>query len=101
MPVLKINNLCETNQRGFTAASHAEHLWQAWQGHPEWAERANLKLYWMLGMVWRGLKDNRFKTVRKKAKALLRERSERIEDEEARRMFLENVSVHRAIMESL
>jgi len=31
----------------------------------------------------------------------LRERSEKIEDEEARRMFLENVTVHRAILESL
>ena len=84
-----------------TAASHAEHLWQVWQDHPEWAERANLKLYWMLGIVWQGLKDKRFKTVREKAKTLLRERSQKIEDEEARRMFLENVTVHRAIMESL
>jgi predicted ATPase/Tfp pilus assembly protein PilF len=84
-----------------TAASHAERLWQFWQESPAWAERANLKLYWMLGVVWQGLKDSRFKVVRKKAKALLRERSEKIEDEEARRMFLENASVHRAIMESL
>ena len=83
------------------AASRAEHLWQLLQESPARAERANLELYWMLGMVWKGLKDSRFKVVREKARTLLRERSEKIEDEEARRMFLENVTVHRAIMESL
>ena len=83
------------------ATEHAEHLWQVWQESPAWVERANLKLYWMLGTVWQGLKDKRFKTVREKAKTLLRERSQKIEDEEARRMFLENVTVHRAIMKSL
>jgi len=83
-----------------TAASHAEHLWQSWQESPARAERANLKLYWMLGLVWQGLKDRRFEIVREKSKALLRERSEKIEDEVARRMFLENVTVHRAILES-
>jgi len=83
-----------------TAASHAERLWQAWQDHPEWAERANLKLYWMLGLVRRGLKDSRAANLRKKARALLKQRSEKIEDDEARRMFLQNVTVHRAILES-
>ena len=84
-----------------TAGSHAERLWQFWQESPAWAERANLKNYWMLGQVWQGLKDSRFKVMREKARTLLRERSEKIEDEEARQMFLENVTVHRAIMESL
>ena len=74
---------------------------QTWQESPAWGERANLKLYWMLGMVWRGLKDSRFKIVREKAKTLLRERSEKIEDDEARQMFLENVSSHREILKSL
>ena len=84
-----------------TAIAHAENLWQAWQESPAWAERANLKLYWMLELVWQGLGDSRFKIAREKAKALLRERREKIEDGEARQMFLQNVPVHRAIMESL
>ena len=84
-------------EKSTTALSHAEHLWQAWQDHPEWAERANLKLYWMLGLVWKGLKDTRFKILQEKANTLLRERSEKIEDEGARQMFLENVTVNRAI----
>ncbi len=84
-----------------TAASHAEHLWQAWQDHPEWAERANLKLYWMLGVVWQGLGDNRADSLWKQARALLKERSQKIEDDQARQMFLQNVSTHRAILLSL
>ena len=65
------------------AAEHAELLWQVWQESPAWAERANLKLYWMLGMVWQGLKDKRFKIVREKAQTLLQERSEKIPDDGA------------------
>ena len=88
-------------QENMTAAtSHAEHLWQAWQESPAWAERANLKLYWMLGMVWQGLEDSRFEIAREKAQTLLRERSEKIPDAKARRMYLENVSAHRAILTS-
>jgi DNA-binding SARP family transcriptional activator/predicted ATPase/Tfp pilus assembly protein PilF len=83
-----------------TAASHAEHLWQSWQDSPARAERANLKLYWMLGMVWQGLEDSRFEIVREKAQTLLHERSEKIEDDVARQMFLQNVTVHRAILEN-
>ena len=84
-----------------TAASHAEHLWQTLQESPSWAERANLKLYWMLGMVWQGLADSRADNLWKKARALLQERSEKIEDIGARQMFLQNVPVHRAILKSL
>lgn len=83
-----------------TAASHAEQLWQTWHESPEWAERANLKMYWMLGMVWQGLEDSRADHVWKKAHALLQQRSEKIEDIGARQMFLQNVSAHRAILES-
>ena len=76
-------------------------LWQALQESPDRAKRANLKLYWMLGLVWQGLGDSRFEIVREKAHALLRERSEKIPDEAARQMFLQNVPAHRAILESL
>ena len=83
-----------------TAASHAEQLWQTWQESPAWAERANLKLYWILGMVWQGLDDSRADNVWKKAQALLQERSEKIYDIGARQMFLQNVSAHRDILKS-
>jgi len=83
-----------------TAISHAEHLWQTLQESPSWAERANLKLYWMLGTVWQGLGDNRADNLWEKARTLLQQRSEKIEDEDARQMFLENVTAHRAILES-
>jgi hypothetical protein len=82
-----------------TAAAHAEQLWQTLQESSEWAERANLKLYWMLGMVWQGLNDSRDDSVWEKAQTLLRERSEKIDDVEARQMFLQNISAHRAILE--
>jgi tetratricopeptide (TPR) repeat protein len=81
-----------------TAASHAEQLWQTWKESPEWAERANLKLYWMLGMVWQGLEDSRADNLWKKSRALLQQRSEKIEDHGARQMFLQNVSAHRDIL---
>jgi len=84
-----------------TATSHAEHLWETLQESATRAERANLKLYWMLGKVWECLKDSRFKIVQEKAKTLLRERSEKIPDDTARQMFLQNIAVHRAILESL
>ena len=84
-----------------TAADHTDHIWQTWQESPAWAERANLKLYWMLGIVWQGLGDSRADNLWKKARALLKHRSEKIEDNEARQMFLQNASAHRAIMESL
>jgi tetratricopeptide (TPR) repeat protein len=83
-----------------TATAHAEQLWQTLQESPVWAERANLKLYWMLGMVWQGLNDSRDNSVWDKAHLLLQQRSEKIEDIGARQMFLENVSAHRAILES-
>jgi len=80
-----------------TAAAHAEQLWQNLQESPAWAERADLKLYWMLGMVWQGLGDSRADHLWKKARALLQQRSEKIGDTGARQMFLRNVSAHRAI----
>ena len=83
-----------------TAAAHAEQLWQTLQESPEWAERANIKIYWMLGMVWQGLGDSRADKLWKKARTLLQQRSEKIENDSARQMFLENVSAHRAILES-
>jgi tetratricopeptide (TPR) repeat protein len=81
------------------ATAHAENLWKSLQESPEWAERANLKLYWMLGMVWQGLNDSRDDSVWEKAQTLLRERSEKIDDVGARQMFLQNISAHRAILE--
>ena len=84
-----------------TAATHAEQLWQTLQESPAWAERANLKLYWMLGMVWQGLRDDRADELWNKARTLLQQRIEKIEDIEARQMFLQNISVHRAIMKKL
>jgi DNA-binding SARP family transcriptional activator/predicted ATPase len=80
------------------AAAHAEQLWQALQASPAWAERADLNLYWMIGMVWQGLGDNRADDVWKEARALLQQRSEKIEDEEARHRYLQDVPVHRAIL---
>ena len=65
------------------AAESAEHLWKTWQESPAWAERANLKLYWILGQVWEGLGDSRFEVVREKAQTLLQERSEKIPDDGA------------------
>ncbi len=82
-----------------TAVTHAENLWQAWKEKPVWAERANLKLYWQLGMVWDGLGDSRANDVWKKVRALLRQRSEKILDEGARKLFLEQVPAHRAILQ--
>jgi hypothetical protein len=82
-----------------TAAGHAEQLWQTWQESPAWAERANLKLYWILGVVWDGVGDSRASSLWKKARALLLERSEKIPDECVRKMFLEQVPAHRAILE--
>ena len=82
-----------------TAAAHAEQLRQTLQESPEMAERADLKLYWMLGMVWRGLADRRADNLWKNARALLQQRSEKIEDIGARQMFLQNVPAHRAILE--
>jgi len=49
-------------------------------------------------MVWQGLGDNRADTVWKKARTLLQQRSEKIEDIGVRQMFLQNVSAHRAIL---
>jgi tetratricopeptide (TPR) repeat protein len=80
------------------AAEHAERLWQTWQASPAMAERANLKLYWMLGMVWDGLGDSRANDLWEKAHALLHKRSEKIPDEDVRKMFLEQVPAHMAIL---
>jgi len=84
-----------------TAATHAEQLWQALQESPSLAERVDLTIYWMLAMVLQGLGDSRTEKVWERARDLLRERSEKIEDDEARQIFLQNVPAHRAIMESL
>jgi len=83
-----------------TAAAHAEKLWQTWQEKPALAERADLKVYWMLGMVWQGLGDSRAKALWKKAHALLQERSKKIPDVAALQMFLEQVPAHKAILKS-
>ena len=80
------------------AADFAERLWQTWQKSPEMADRANLKLYWMLGMVWTGLGDCRAPDLWKTAHALLQERCEKIPDEGRRKMFLEQIPAHRVIM---
>ena len=80
------------------AAAHAEQLWQTWQESPIWAERASLKLYWMLGLVWQGLKDSRTDVLWEKALDLLETRSKKISSEEAQKKFLEQVPAHRAIL---
>lgn len=80
------------------AAAHAEQLWQTWQESPVWAERASLKLYWMLGLVWQGLNDSRTNDLWAKALALLETRSKKFSNEEARKKFLEQVPAHRAIL---
>jgi len=87
-------------QRGMPAiaAAHAEQLWQTWQELPALAERADLKVYWMLGLVWDGLGDSRANHLWQKAHALLHQRSEMIPDEGVRKMFLEQVPAHRAIL---
>jgi tetratricopeptide (TPR) repeat protein len=89
-----------TYQQGLreSAAGHAELLWQTWQESPDMAERADLKLYWRLGMVWDGLGDYRANELWEKAEVLLHERCEKIPDEAARKMFLEQVPAHRAIL---
>lgn len=81
------------------AAAHAECLWQTWQEKPALAERANLKLYWMLGIVWQGVGDCRVDHLWEKARALLHKRSDKILDKRARQLFLEQVPAHRAILE--
>jgi tetratricopeptide (TPR) repeat protein len=81
-----------------TAAAQAEQLWQTWQASPAIADRANLRLYWMLGVVWDGLGDDRAADLWEKAQALLFERSKKIPDKRARKMFLEQVPAHRALL---
>lgn len=85
-------------EKRIIAASHAEKLWQSWQASPAWAERANLKSYWLLGMVWQGLGDSRVNALWAEARALLHKRSEKIPDVGRRKMFLEQVPAHRAIL---
>jgi hypothetical protein len=51
-----------------TAASHAEQLWQTLQETPALAERADLKLYLLLGTVWHGLGDSRTNKLLKKTR---------------------------------
>jgi len=79
------------------AVAHAEKLWLTWQESPALAERANLKLYWMLGEVWSGVGDSRADTLWKDAAVLLHKRSGKIADVRARKLFLEDVAAHRAI----
>ena len=83
-----------------TAAAHAEQLWQTLQESPALAERVDLKVYWMLGMVWQGLGDSRTDNLWKEARTLLQQRSEKFSNEAARQMFLEEVPAHRAILKS-
>ena len=92
-----------TYQQGLreTAVVHAEQLWQTWHESPDMAERADLKLYWMLGMVWDGLGDSRAQDLWQKARELLQKRREMIPDENGRTMFLEQVPAHRAILKAL
>ena len=80
------------------AAAYAEQLWQTWLNAPVIADRANLKLYWMLGTVWDGLGDSRAQELWKKANALLQDRCEKIPDMQGRKMFMEQVPAHRAIL---
>jgi len=79
------------------AVAHAEKLWLTWQESPALAERANLKLYWMLGEVWSGVGDSRADTLWKDAAVLLHKRSGKIADVRARKLFLEDVAAQRAI----
>jgi outer membrane protein assembly factor BamD (BamD/ComL family) len=83
-----------------TAAAHAEQLWQTLQESPALAERVDLKVYWMLGMVWQGLGDSRTDNLWKEARTLLQQRSEKFSNEAARQMFLEEVPARRAILKS-
>ena len=91
-----------TYQQGMltTAAAHTDQLWQTLQESSALSERVDFKAYWMLGMVWRGLGDSRTDNLWKEARALLHQRSKKIEDTGARQMFLENVSDHQAILKS-
>ncbi len=50
-------------------------------------------------MVWDSLGDNRANNLWEKARVLLHERCEKIPDEGARKMFLEQVPAHRAVLE--
>ncbi len=80
------------------AAAHAEQLWQTWHESAAWAERADLKSYWLLGMVWDGLGDSRAAELWQKAHTLLHQRSEMIPDECKRKLFLEQVPACQAIL---
>lgn len=83
------------------AAEHAERLWQYWLETPAWAARADLRLYWHLGMVWKGLEDPRAADLWQRSRVMLHERGEKLPDAAARQMFLEQVPAHRAIAEAL
>jgi len=83
-----------------TAAARAEQLWLAWQESPAWAERARLELFWKLGVVWDGLGDERANNLWKQAQALLYKRCEKIPEGPARKMYLEQVPSHRAILKT-
>jgi hypothetical protein len=50
-------------------------------------------------MVWDGLGDSRADDLWPKAHALLHQRSEKIPDANARKLFLEQVPVHRAVLQ--
>ncbi|MFZ0544665.1 MAG: tetratricopeptide repeat protein [Candidatus Promineifilaceae bacterium] len=82
-----------------TAASLAERLWESLRAAPVVAERATMKLYWMLGMVWDGLGDGRANDLWARAYDLLRSRCDKIPDERRRKLFLEQISSHRAIID--
>ncbi len=76
----------------------AEQLWASLQASPAVAERAVMKVYWLLILVWDGLGDGRANDLQIKARNLLQTRSEKIDDEQGRKQFLEQVMVNRAIM---
>ena len=65
---------------------------------PGFAVRADLKVYLMLGLVWDGLGDDRANTLWEKAYTLLQKCCLTIPVEAARKMFLQNVPAHRAIL---
>lgn len=82
------------------ATAHAEKLWQVWQASPVLAQNANLKLYWMLGVVWSGVGDSRADQLWQDASALLQTRSKKIADTRVRAMFMADVPAHRVVLEN-
>jgi hypothetical protein len=57
-----------------------------------------MKVYWMLGMVWDGLNDNRAADLWQKARALLQSRSEKIADDKQRKLFLKQAPARSTVL---